>query len=845
MKRILSLIIVLSIILCLPCVSTSANGTTYGEEAITHLQNLGVMEGGITSADYMTRGEFAQVICNITGNREPVAGTYVFGDLGADHKNYDAIQHCAQRGYIGGSNGMVRPDDYITFIEAMTVMARVLNYTDYAKHNGDYTRGYYTTAKMLGLLNGTDITSSDEPMTYADGAKMIYNALQCNVNRLAEISPFYYTYVAIDKTLAYDMLSLNHMKGIMNSNGFSDIKGNDNYGENLVVIGEYKLSSRYLEPSHRNLLGQEVSVYYDDNYNIVSIAPTSKNTLISVTNTDFVSLSGKVFKYLENDVERKVQLASSVVYFLNGKPVLDFDAINFKNAEYADLHLVDNNGDDIFDAVFASIYETFVVFSVDSDGVVSSYSNTKSVNLGDENGKETVVYNASGKIISVDDIDPYSVISVMETDEYVYAVNVEGYLTGKVGQIDDYSVVINDLESDVPNGTKGYFDGIKTGAYVNAYFDFDGRIVYVEKNTTLSNDQLFGYIINCTLDSGIDKTLKIKLFTKYGEIAVLKVRNKFKINDIPYTASKLTSYPAEFLNKGEVKNTVILYKLNANNEITEITFPVTYLGENEDGFLQSYEGYKKAYTSSGYYYARIFTNSLTTFMNVPADAENEDEYKIIPYTKVPKTTQTIDVYHFSKNNGYADIVVIHGNSSILTYNTGLSVITKIASGIDEEGKDVIKVTHFLDNVSTVSVAKSEAVIAKIKTYKPGDAVRLVLMDGVIEECERIFDYESGTFTNSSIAGAYATHSLYTIEGYVVFDNNKFLRLNKTNGKINTSDIYQLDGFLYNSAKILLVEDNARGVSVTSGTVSDVKVGSHIVLQSRGGATKYIVVYKDK
>ena len=131
MKRILSFILVLSMVLCLPCISANADNTSYADEAIMHLQNIGVMERGIIPSEYMTRGEFAQIVANITGNREPVAGTFTFGDLGADHKNYDAIQHCVQRGYIGGNGGMVRPDDYITYIEAMTVMSRVLSIATY------------------------------------------------------------------------------------------------------------------------------------------------------------------------------------------------------------------------------------------------------------------------------------------------------------------------------------------------------------------------------------------------------------------------------------------------------------------------------------------------------------------------------------------------------------------------------------------------------------------------------------------------------------------------------------------------------------------------------------------
>lgn len=845
-KRILSFILVLSFMFCLPCLSANAENSAYGNEAISHFYNLGIMPENLNAEDYMTRGEFAYIITAITGNRETVAGTFNFYDLAADHPYYEAIQHCVQRGYISGYEGKIRPDDYITYIEGMTIMARVLNYTDYAINNGDYTLGYYSTAKSLGLLQGTNITETSSPMSVANASAMIYNAMRCKMNQLAEISSFYYTYVTSEKTLAYEMFGLNYLKGVMTSNGFTDINGNDNYGKNLVVIDNYKLSARYLDSSYRELIAQEVSVFYDDEYNVVSVVPTQKNTVLTVNREKFNGISGQTLKYVENDTEMKAVISNNAPYFVNGEPVLDFGASEFEKAQFADIRLVDNNSDSYYDAVFVNIYNTFVVYSVDSEGVVSSFNNTEYVDLGEENGKETVIRNGNGDIISAEDITPYSVISVAESKDYVYATVTSGYMQGKLSMMDEYSVVINELECDVPNGTADYFDGITIGSYVNAYFDFAGRLVYVEKNTTLSNDQQFGFIVNCEFDGGFGKELKIKLYTKHGEMVVLKVRNKFKINEVPYVVTKLTSVPDEFYKNGNINHTVILYKSNANNEITDITFSASYLGANEDGFVQTYSAYKKSLTTSGHYYSRVFVSSNTTFFVVPSDDySSEEDYDVLTFSQLPKTEQTIDAYHFSKNNGYADIVVVHGNASTLTYNTQLSIITKVANGLDENQNEVVKITHFKDNEVVVSVAKDAKVIEQVKKYKPGDAVRLALLNDEITDCERIYDYESKKFTTSSKAGTYATHSLYTLEGFVAFDNNKFFRLNPTNDKINTTDIFTLDGFVYGTAKIMIVENSHRGVTVKTGSVNDVKVGEHIVLQSRGGSLKYIVVYKDK
>lgn len=844
-KSVLILVLVFSIMLGLPCAGVYADGYKYSDEAMTHLVSLGIIDSEIKEDDYMTRGEFAQVIHNLIGDAEPVAGTYIFADLPLDHKHYEAIQRCVQRGYMGGFEGLIRPDDYVTYIEAMTVMARVLNYADYAKHNGDYTRGYYTTAKMLGLLNNTSITSSDQPMTNANAAAMIYNAMQCNINRLSQINPFYYEYASVDKTLSYDMLSLNHIKGIMNSNGYMDITGNNLYGKNLVVIDNYRFSAKNSDISFRNLIGQEVSVYYDDDYNIVSIAPTPKNTVLTVTRYDFVSLSNNVFKYVDNDVERKISVDKNVACFLNGMPVLDFDATGFSNAHFADVRLVDNNEDMIVDAIFVSVYKTFVVHSVDSEGVVSSYNNADSVDLSEENGKEIIIYNASGNIVLPDAITPNSVVSVIESDDFIYVKFVNSLVEGVVDEIDDYSVTINKLQIDVPNGTKPYFDDIKPDNYVTAFFDFDNRIVYVEKNVNLSSDIQYGFVVDCNLKDGLDKTLRVKIFTKEGKMETLKVRNKFKINGYSKTVNKLDSAPEQFFEKGEVKHSVILYKLSPEGEITEITFAASFLGEEEDGFIQTASRLKKSIVASGYD-SQVFVNGSTTFFCVPSsDFSNEEDYEIMLRSEIPTTAQhTVDAYHFSKNNGYADVVVMYGKSSPINYNTKLSVITKISEGLDNNGEKVLKVSHFVDSSVVSGVAKKADIITKVKDYKPGDSVRISTLDGEIVACEKIYDYDDKKFTKSSKGGEEPTSSLYNKEGYVAFTDSTLLRINTEKTKITTSDILKLDGFVFSSAKILVVENSQRGVDVKKVNAYDVKVGDHIVIQARSGTLKYVIIYKD-
>lgn len=844
-KRIISLLLALTFAICLPYIPANAASEGYGTEAVTHLINLNIYPSGVESGDYMTRGEFAQTIYNLTGTDAPLTGGYNFGDLAADHINYDAIQYCVQRGYMSGYEGMIRPNDLITYIEGMTVIARVLNYTDYAKYNGDYTLGYYTTAKMLGILKNTDITSSDNPMTYGDAAAMIYNALRCSVNQLSEINSLYYTYETLDRILAYEKLGLNYLSGVMNSNGLVDISGNDTLGKNLVVIDNYKLSARNLEVSYRNYIGQSVSVFYDDDYNVVSIAPTAKNSTVRIKRADFGGYSGRTITYYDNNNTIKVHTSSEAPIFLNGKPVLDFDATGFKNAEFADIYMVDNDGDYTYDAIFVNVYNTFVVHSVDSDGVVIPLNGTTGVNLGEDNGKETVIYDASGNMIFVEDISTNSVISVIESDDFVYAVNVGGSITGTISRIDDYSAVINGLECDIPNGTSAYFKNIKAGSHVTAYFDFDNRIVYVIENINLSETQPFGFIVDCELKTDFDKYIRMRIFTKEGNMEIYRVRNTFTVDDTTYTTSKLSSMPAEFLNEGSVKNTVIMYKTNADGEITEIDFPASYLGEDEDGFIQTYSKYKKSLSSNGSFYGQIYTDTRTVVFSVPEDLNDYELYKVMFNYDIPTVTQTVDAFHFSKNNGFADVIVLYGTLGKIKTTTPMSVVLKVTEGMDEDGNKVVNVRHFLDNKETLSVARDADIMATVSTYKPGDSIRVALLGDTIEAVERVYEYDTGTFTAPTSNGTYVTASIYSKAGYIAYDDNKLFRISDKKDKITTSDILFLDGFVHGSEKIMVVKESSKGVEVTIGTISDINVGDHIVIQARSGSPRYITVYEDK
>lgn len=857
--------------------TVSADSGVYGTEALAHLKNLGIFSTEIDVDEVITRGEFANAVYKLVGKGIVYDSNYVFYDVGESHPFGAAINYCAQNGYMTGSAGLFRPDDSITYIEGMTVIARVLNYTEYARNNGDYTLGYYTTARNIGILNNTGITSTDEPMLVGNAAAMFYNALRCNANKLVSINPLYHQYADSTRVFAYETLGLNYAKGIMTSNGDCDIADKGNVGKYAIVVDNTQYSAKLLDLSYKFYLGQEVSLFYDSDANVVSIVPTGVSDVVNFSRSDFSSKSGNTVKYYIDDDYFSLKVDQTAIYLKNGKTVVDFKATGFESAEYADITFVDGNDDGTYDYVFVNIYDTFVVNSVSSDYVITSVNNTYSVDLSGENGKKVYVFDNSGKLKSPDYIYTEYVVSVMETEDFVYVVYSNSKVSGTITGKEDFTISIDELEIDVPNGTKEIFKDISFGDSATVYFDFAGRAVYVIDGYVNSIVGPHGFLIDSKLKVGLDKKLVVKILNNQGNIQVYELADKFKVDGKQYSRSKLTD-DSMFRVNGEVNNTVILFELNDDGKIISVTFPKSEINYNEDGFVKTSSREKAQLISNGtltnstkkddgtYFSGLEFINANTTIFIVPNDLSDEDSYSVTTKTYIPLSTNlTWDIFHFSKYNGYADVAVIYGEYVQTSFDSSLSVVTSIGRTYDENGTEVVSLKAFTNNAETAytapaglkfteykydSLGNKAAGTVDVESLKPGDVVRLGTdKKGKVRQGERIYEYNATAyaFKNSTKAGAYATHSLYLEDGYVAYNDKSLLRLasNKDAAMTLNSSVFKMPGFVFSSAKIYFVTDSKRGVDVSLGAIGDIAIGDYAVYQGRAGVAKYLVVFKDK
>jgi hypothetical protein len=190
MKKITS--VILTIVLCLSLGSQAfAAGFTdikdqsvlYGAET---LRMLGVVDGvgdnRFSPDTSLTRAQFCKMAVVIQGQGS-LADSYmsrtIFPDVKVSHwaRGYINLMASSQNPLLRGfSDGTFRPDEKLTYAQAVTILIRLLGYSD-EDAGMQWPKGYIDLAGRIGLLKGLEGHSVDGSVTRGDTVKLLINLL--------------------------------------------------------------------------------------------------------------------------------------------------------------------------------------------------------------------------------------------------------------------------------------------------------------------------------------------------------------------------------------------------------------------------------------------------------------------------------------------------------------------------------------------------------------------------------------------------------------------------------------------------------------------------------------------
>ena len=190
MKKFLSLVLSLTMMMSLVAVNTSAkeftddSDITY-DEAISVISEIGVVDGyedgSFNPQGGLTRGAAAKIICNLilgpTTASELKADTAPFRDVSTSNTFAGYIAYCAQQGIISGyADGTFRPSAGLTGYAFMKMLLGALGYdaanegytgSNWSIQVAKQALGIGLNAGLEGEFNGVDQVTREEACLYA------------------------------------------------------------------------------------------------------------------------------------------------------------------------------------------------------------------------------------------------------------------------------------------------------------------------------------------------------------------------------------------------------------------------------------------------------------------------------------------------------------------------------------------------------------------------------------------------------------------------------------------------------------------------------------------------------
>lgn len=167
-----------------PSLSDIAN--TEFQEPVTNLVNLGIISGNPDGTfkpyDNITRSAFAKIITIMLGGKnvaDSLKGNTQFADVSKTHWATGFINYASEHGLIKGSNGDFRPEDPISYAEAITILLRALGYEPSLGENKKWPDSYLTKSNELGLTV-VQWNSSSDKASRGNIGKLCWKALNLN-----------------------------------------------------------------------------------------------------------------------------------------------------------------------------------------------------------------------------------------------------------------------------------------------------------------------------------------------------------------------------------------------------------------------------------------------------------------------------------------------------------------------------------------------------------------------------------------------------------------------------------------------------------------------------------------
>ncbi len=821
-------------------------------EAAELLGALGIMVGDAESGafrpnDPILRSEMAKVAVYSIGLEDIVKssnGITNFPDVSSDHWATGAINVADQQGLVlGDTEGTFRPDDYVTFEEAVAIIVRALGYEPAAQDKGGYPAGYMLVASSNQLLRGIEATSS-EPAKRGDIAQLVFNAMTVNLMEQVGYGSST-TYQVVDKTLLYDKLNVEKAYGQITGTDETSLTGGDTTADDRIRIDD----KTYLagETNAAQLLGYNVLYYAridktsDEKTLILVSEQPNKNNSITLNSSDIVDITGDSVRTVEYWADkttdkrtRTTTIAEDAVYIYNGKYKQ-----TVTNEELmptgGNLVLLDSDVNGVYDIVFVNHFTNLVVDTVSeiTGRVTDKYMNGSLVfDENDVNVKFSIIKD--GAEIGLSDLKEWNVISYTVSDDQslIKAYVSDASVTGSITEISADGYKIGDNPT-IYEKAASYPNEIKLNDRGTFYLDIEDKIAAV--NTKATNESAittnYAFMVGAAMKSGFETNAQFKLFTKNGETVVLDSAAKLRFNDA--YAQTAESVVSELTASGTVAPQLIIYETNADGQVTAIETAAdgTDTGAPNPGvFTKNIVKDDMIYKRASGKLGTVGINEDTIIFDIPATAgDDTDKYSIRTQSTLSNDSSYDAVIYDLQENYMANAVIITSSTNVTSAESPITIVNYLAEVQNENYEYTDKLYGYSEGAEVELLAADKTVLKKTDgtALKAGDIIQYrTNANGEIDGITILFD--SNNKTEEFIKNV--TSDLTTVYGRAV---------RKFSGSVNVQVGDAIYNYAANDAIVYLYDSSKpkNGISVVSA--ADIEL-----YETGNEARLFIKIYQD-
>lgn len=815
-------------------------GTRY-EEPIQVLSALKIMIGDDTGAfrpdDSIIRSEVAKIAVHalgLEGAAESMKGQSKFPDVPTDHWANGYINVASANNIvIGDDTGYFRPNDKITYAEAMTMLVRILGYEPQALQKGGYPNGYIQTGTSNGL-NKNVTGSAKEYISRGNVAYMTNNALTVKLMEQKNYgsNP---TYEVTEKTLLENKLNIKKAEGQITAIPNSSLTGSSNLKEGQIKIGDTVYDTSY---NMNNLLGYNVDYYVEKDTDTVILAvPSSGKNSEAVIPADLferitVKNSKKVIEYFKDENASAVttaELDQNAVMLYNGKKT-DYNEslLNLKNKS-GKVTLLDQNKDGKYELIFVTEYRNIFVESVTASGKITDKYKNASIQL-DKDVSYRIIKGLEE--LTVKDLKKNDVLSVAESlDKELYLVEVSNdTINGRVTGSDSDGVFINGERRKIAPSFK---ETIKVGDTKTFYLDIEGKISGTDTMSAVSGSS-YAYLTRAYTSD--DDIVKFKLFTTDGKDTIVEANEKIKFNGSGGQTAK--SVVSKLNNgTGSTQKQLVTFVLSSDGKLTELNTAedkTSSGGINENAFTKSFNLTDAVFNSNLSKLGNVGISSDTIIFEIP---DGSDKYSVKDISLFENDQKYSAIAYDVQENYTAKVLVVTSSSLMPNASASAAVVKSVATALNSDDVSTYQITVLTDGTEKKLLAENTDTLKKSdgSLLKAGDIIQYKTnSDNEITSIRLLFDISKKTgeskntpaddFTtvygkvdkifqssiNVSVNGA--------SENYTIPDDCKIYSIDTTKTKNNISTASKSDIYVYDES-----DDNRVFITSYKDTVKEIVI----------------------